>query len=65
MGSAPVSFNYGKLFLLSPVHNGKIRKTQATNVWFVNMQKPVYTVHTVPFVFAQKTNKFQFAANGM
>ncbi len=32
---------------------------------FANMQKPVYTARTFPFVFALNTDKFQFAANGM
>ncbi len=32
---------------------------------FTNIQKPVNTARMFPFVFALKTDKFWFAANGM
>ncbi len=43
----------------------KNAKTWATRVKFVNMKKHVYIAHTIPFVFAHKSDKFQFEANGM
>ncbi len=40
-----------------------IWKNSGNYVRFVNMQKPDHTARTFPFVFALKTNKFQFVAN--
>ncbi len=42
-----------------------ILKNAGNYMQFANMQKPVYMARTFPFVFALKTDKFRFAANGM
>ncbi len=42
-----------------------MEELSATNMWYTNVRKLVYTVCTIPFVFAQKFDKFWFVANGI